>query len=184
MVACEQQGLAPHLWYVLYLASDWSNDITDWSNAVLAGSADEEFFAREEPCDEEADCVQSDEDADCVQSDELPGYDFSGHEAPYDAAAERLVNAVTADGNRHGVPRHTLAGLVAYRDEGLPVGDFLRAVLTNDLSETVCHADAMNLPVLADIVHWVHEYMPIASYGSEKNVKTWLKLKREAKHDV
>lgn len=82
-----------------------------------------------------------------------------------------------------GVPAHTLAGLVAYRDAGMPVGDFLHAVLTNDLSEAVCRADDANLPALSDIVHWVRENLPASAYGSKKNVEAWLEMK-ETEHDA
>lgn len=68
-----------------------------------------------------------------------------------------------------GIPANMLVGLVAYRDESLPVGDFLYAVLMNDLSEAACRVDAMNLPASA--------------YGSKNSVKAWPEMK-ETEYDV
>jgi len=158
VIACEQQALPPHLWYVLHLANHWSNDLAEWATSVLKDTVDQEVndpVIRAVPYDEEADCAQSDE-----------------QHAPFDTAAEELVRSVVAD--RNGIPLHIYEGLVAYRDRHAPPGGFIHAVLTNNFSEVVSRADDMSLPALGDILHWVHENMPAASYGSPKLVEKWL----------
>ena len=148
MVTCERLRLPPHLWYVLSLANHWSNDLAAWSESVLVGGADADF----NPPYEQSTESPCDEEADCAQSDALPA-------------------------QSDGVPPHTLLGLIEYRDKGVPVGNFLYAVLVNDLYEAACRADDFNLPALRSIVQWVHDNMPPTSYGTKRRVSDWLRLK-------
>lgn len=56
--------------------------------------------------------------------------------------------------------------LEAYRDTGVPVGDFLQAVLSNDLTGAFMRADDENSEALGHIVAWVYENMPKNICGS------------------
>lgn len=73
------------------------------------------------------------------------------------------------------VPAHTLAGLIDYRDNRTPQGGFLTAVLENDLAGACGRADLSNADALLDIVRYVWNFMPAASWGSPEVVKAWLK---------
>lgn len=39
-VACKEEKLFGQIWYVLYLANHWPNDLQDWADSVLAGKDD------------------------------------------------------------------------------------------------------------------------------------------------
>lgn len=73
-----------------------------------------------------------------------------------------------------GVPEHTMAALRRYACQRLPVGGFLRAVLSNKLVEAVQTADQTNQTALCDIVAFVHSALPADCWGSPEKVANWL----------
>ena len=72
------------------------------------------------------------------------------------------------------IPASVKASLVAYVDDRRPTGDFLRAVLSNDLSGAVRRADTDNLAALAAIVGYVYMELPADCWGSERKVDCWI----------
>ena len=78
-------------------------------------------------------------------------------------------------------PPLTIASLERYRDYGVPVGDFLQAVLRNDLLDALCRADSDNLAALRAIALWVHWELPSRAHGSAGAVEGWIAQHREAK---
>lgn len=72
--------------------------------------------------------------------------------------------------NQKLCPPHLIERLIDYRDNGTPTGDFLRAVLENNLWQAIGRADDENLPRLPDIVAWVYENMPHKAWGSREAV--------------
>ena len=75
---------------------------------------------------------------------------------------------------KNEIPKRTLRSLELYRDERVPTGGFLRAVLANDLSGAITRADADNLPALQTIVFWINWEIPASSWGSYGAVDDWL----------
>lgn len=69
------------------------------------------------------------------------------------------------------------AGLDRWISHGIPPGDFLLAVLSNDLNGAVRRADSENIHLLPEIVNWLRENAPITSWGSPAAVQHW-KLSR------
>ena len=67
-----------------------------------------------------------------------------------------------------------LEKLNAYAERHEPVGDFLRAVLENNLSEAVGRADEDNLKNLPAFVIYLYNEMPSPCWGSPEKVKAWL----------
>ena len=63
---------------------------------------------------------------------------------------------------------------------GYPPGDFLTAVITNDLKMAVTYADDMNRLLLSEIVRWCYNNIPASCWGSMKNAKQWQQLRQEA----
>ena len=72
------------------------------------------------------------------------------------------------------VPPHLHEGLVEYLAHRRPVGHFLTAVLSNDLTDACVRADPWTRAHIADVVQFLVNYAPANSWGSDKNVATWL----------
>jgi len=79
---------------------------------------------------------------------------------------------VAESGRAYEIPEHTRNGLDRWVREGL-AGDFLRAVLRNDLVEAAGRADALNAPRLPAIVQYVYNECPSDCYGSPAKVEAW-----------
>lgn len=83
---------------------------------------------------------------------------------------ERLTrNAVEC-----GIPSYMIDGLVRYLVDHVPTGDFLRAVLENNLMRALDKADITNSPLLRNYARFLYNYAPLGSYGSRENVRKWL----------
>ena len=78
--------------------------------------------------------------------------------------------------SKPSIPPLILRGLERYRDERIPVGPFLTAVLENNLSEAVVRADPDSYAALREIVQWVYWEMPAPAWGSPAHVAAWLKV--------
>jgi hypothetical protein len=76
-------------------------------------------------------------------------------------------------------PKGIQESLHLYIDRGIPPGDFLQAVLVNDLKEAVGRADINNAAVLCHIVAYCYNCIPSASWGSEEKVRAWFQAHRD-----
>lgn len=68
----------------------------------------------------------------------------------------------------------TKSSLDRYVENRVPTGDFLRAVLENNLKETFRRADPRNRQDLFEIVQYVYNELPQACWGSPTKVDAWL----------
>lgn len=76
---------------------------------------------------------------------------------------------------RHFVMRADMrAALDAYAREHHPIGDFLTAVLENDLMGAMGRADEDNLLNMPAICAYVYNEMPSRCHGSVEQVDAWL----------
>jgi hypothetical protein len=57
--------------------------------------------------------------------------------------------------------------------DGVPTGDFLRAVMQDSLMEAMCRADDDNRAALFWIVGYVCNELPLLCHGSPEKVKAW-----------
>ena len=69
-------------------------------------------------------------------------------------------------------------GLVDYIDHGHLPGDFLTAVLTNDLKMSVGRADEHSLACLSHIVGYLYNECPSNRWGSEEAVYWWMETQQ------
>lgn len=74
----------------------------------------------------------------------------------------------------YSIPPAILAGLEAHRDKRQPTGDFLTAVLENNLTRAVGLADDFSMSALKDIVMWCYWELPAPAWGSRVKVDAWL----------
>lgn len=72
------------------------------------------------------------------------------------------------------IPSHMHAAIRCHVIDRQPVGDFLTAVLSNDLKEAVKRADHLNLTALVPWVDLLYNYCPSNCWGSPAKVKAWL----------
>ena len=68
------------------------------------------------------------------------------------------------------------ASIDRYVQHGEPRGDFLSAVLANDLAEALARADDDNLKNLKAIVGYIHWETPSACHGSRERYAAWLAM--------
>lgn len=73
------------------------------------------------------------------------------------------------------IPDHMMAGLARYIEHGSSVGDFLTAVLENDLSEACARADNENLANLPAYAAYLYNEAPPQCHGSREKVRAWIK---------
>jgi len=71
------------------------------------------------------------------------------------------------------VPQHLHGGLARWIREGQRPGDFLRAVLTNNLFESMARADLDSRAGLHALTMWLYGYAPSGCWGSVEAVKQW-----------
>lgn len=82
--------------------------------------------------------------------------------------------------NANRCPEDVRDSLNRYVVEGIPTGDFLRAVLANDLMESIGRADVDNLKALPHICAYIYNYLPMNCIGSYQRVNDWLAVHEKA----
>jgi hypothetical protein len=71
--------------------------------------------------------------------------------------------------------RHDIrSALDRYAKDGCPVGDFLQAVLANDLMDALGRADDYNRETIWDICGYVYNEMPSGCHGSRAAYRDWI----------
>ena len=73
-----------------------------------------------------------------------------------------------------GIPERVYAALRNYLEHKQPTGQFLNAVLCNNLHEAMAWADAESLASLQVIVSFIYWNVPSLAWGSPERVKLWL----------
>lgn len=73
----------------------------------------------------------------------------------------------------HLVPPHLREGILAWAMDARPVGNFLTAVIENDLREAVARGDENSLTGLKGLVQFLYNYAPSPCWGSPAKVEAW-----------
>lgn len=73
------------------------------------------------------------------------------------------------------LPPHMHDAVIAYFVERQRPGDFLSAVLQNDLAGAIVRADEVNFARLREWARFLHNFTPPGSCGSRENFDAWLK---------
>ena len=77
-------------------------------------------------------------------------------------------------GERLGIPDRMVNAIDRYVTNCVPVGDFLQAVLTNNLKEAALRADDVNVKLLYPYILLIYNHIPGVCWGNEKKYKEWL----------
>ncbi len=73
------------------------------------------------------------------------------------------------------IPEHMIAEMQRYMERGVKPGDFLTALLSNDLMGVASTAGRANRYLLPDYYSWLYRYAPSSSFGSPEAVNKWIK---------
>jgi len=76
----------------------------------------------------------------------------------------------------YGIPQHMRAAIVVYVMAGHPLPNFLFYLFSNDLKETVVHADDLNRDRLRDYVNFIVGVVPVHCWGAEAKVNNWYRI--------
>ena len=71
-----------------------------------------------------------------------------------------------------------LEGIHRYIKNGIAPGDFLTAVIQNNLSEACVRADHKNLQNLPAYAAYFYNEAPLACHGSKEKMDVWITKKR------
>lgn len=72
------------------------------------------------------------------------------------------------------IPEHMQDGLRRYITDGIPPGDFLQAVLMNDLKGAFSQADHINRPRIYNFLMFLYNYAPSPCWGSREKYLAWM----------
>ena len=78
------------------------------------------------------------------------------------------------------IPEHMQEGVKRYLEEGIMPGDFLQAVLENNLVKAFDRADTINRECMFGCAKFLYNEMPGNSWGSPEKVRAYI-LKVSAK---
>ena len=91
------------------------------------------------------------------------------------ASARRVWDELPPEG-RAAIPRHLRGGLDRYFQERILPGQFLQAVLANDLREAVCRCtDRETLLALPEMLQALYTWGPGNCLGSREAVEAWVR---------
>ena len=76
--------------------------------------------------------------------------------------------------NGQAIPEYMHGAIERYIEQRIAPGDFLMAVLCNNLNEACARADDENITLLPVYVAFFYNEAPSACWGSPENVRTWL----------
>lgn len=74
------------------------------------------------------------------------------------------------------IPPYGIETLRDYIYRGQETGDFLRAVISNDLMEAFGRADPQNREALHYYIGLLYNFVPRMAWGSPEAYKNWLKI--------
>ena len=77
------------------------------------------------------------------------------------------------------IPDRMRGGIQRYVEQGIPPGDFLTAVIQNNLFEAVGRADEENMENLPAYVAFFYNECPRLCWGSEEKMEAWIESKKE-----
>ena len=79
--------------------------------------------------------------------------------------------------NYERLPEAMRGGAQRYIESGIAPGDFMSAVICNDLKEAIGRADSTNLPRLLDIVSFWYNEAPSNCWGSREKFLAWCRVR-------
>jgi hypothetical protein len=81
--------------------------------------------------------------------------------------------------SKYNIPENTEANIRRYVNYRIDPGDFLKAVLTNDLFEAYNRADEDNIVAMFFIVRFIFNQVPRCCWGEKETVRDWMNGDRD-----
>lgn len=81
-------------------------------------------------------------------------------------------------GEYAAMPDDMKDSIIKYIEYGAKPGDFLTAVITNNLRNAVGHANETNLPLLKLYVQWFYNVAPGGSQGDVQKMQSWMQSRK------
>lgn len=73
------------------------------------------------------------------------------------------------------IPERMRSGLQDYIENRIKPGQFLQAVIKNNLKEAIAYADEENMANLPAYVNYFYNHTPFDCWGSEERMDQWIK---------
>ncbi len=80
----------------------------------------------------------------------------------------------------HGIPEHMHDAIIRFYENGFSPGDFLSAVIDNDLREAIGRADSTNIERLKNYFMWFCNHAPSGTWGFSGATSKWCKQFEDA----
>jgi hypothetical protein len=87
---------------------------------------------------------------------------------------EALKNFEDEFGNK--IPEYMHQGFIYYIESGILPGDFLSAILCNNLKEAVYNADSTNIHLISTYIKFLYKHFPYNIWGSKERVQQHLEF--------
>lgn len=85
--------------------------------------------------------------------------------------------------NEFYIQDHMMEAIKRYVEDGIKPGDFLTAVICNDLKEAVWRADEKNMKNLLAFVAYFYNEVTATIWGNEEMMKDWIELKQKEREE-
>jgi hypothetical protein len=73
------------------------------------------------------------------------------------------------------IPERMMIGIRRYIDEHKRPGDFLQAIISNELKNAIWYADDENMDLLPHYVQYFYWKAPSECWGNKKAMEKWIK---------
>jgi hypothetical protein len=87
---------------------------------------------------------------------------------------EDMLHNERSDRIRYALEPHEVEALTRYVRDRIEPGDFLSAVISNDLKEACGRADHLNRRKIFEYCEWLYNNAPRACWGSSDRMNAWL----------
>jgi len=81
------------------------------------------------------------------------------------------------------IPDRMMGGILRYVEDGIPPGDFLQAIICNDLVEVVHRADEENRRNLPAYVAYFYNEVPLPIWRTKEKMKAWIEFNRKKREE-
>ncbi len=86
-----------------------------------------------------------------------------------------MIKCINGEPIQYGkLPERFQGGVERYIEHGIMPGDFLSAVICNDLREACGRADLESREQLFELVSWFYTYAPRSCWGSREDMVDWV----------